>query len=156
MKKTNKQILLIGYGNPGRQDDGLGPALAERLESFNIEGVEIDSDYQLTVEHAYDIAKKDIVIFADATVEDIDDFYFRPLVVDQSESDLSFSTHSISPQAVLGLSINLFEAKTTAYLLGIRGYEFSQIKEGLSEAAKVNLDNATLFISQCLQTKTFQ
>ena len=27
-----KKILIYGYGNPGRQDDGLGTMLVERLE----------------------------------------------------------------------------------------------------------------------------
>ncbi|WP_022948171.1 homospermidine synthase [Methylohalobius crimeensis] len=33
------KVLVLGYGNPGRGDDGLGPALVERLESrFESEG----------------------------------------------------------------------------------------------------------------------
>ena len=28
------KIVVIGYGNPGRLDDGLGPALAEAKENF--------------------------------------------------------------------------------------------------------------------------
>ena len=28
------KVLIIGYGNPGRLDDGLGPALAERFQGL--------------------------------------------------------------------------------------------------------------------------
>ena len=27
-------ILIYGYGNPGRQDDGLGPTLVDALETW--------------------------------------------------------------------------------------------------------------------------
>ncbi len=33
-----RRILLIGYGNPGRGDDGLGPLLAARIEALAIPG----------------------------------------------------------------------------------------------------------------------
>ena len=46
------RILVIGYGNPGRLDDGLGPAVASAMEEFNLPGVSVDSNYQLTVEDA--------------------------------------------------------------------------------------------------------
>lgn len=155
MNVNRPRILMIAYGNPGRQDDGLGPLLAERLERLNISGVDIDSDYQLTVEHALDISQADIVIFVDATMEDIEPYYFRPLYFDASDADLSFSTHSISPQAVLKLSNELFQSKVTAYVLGIRGYEFSQIAEGLSCSAIENLNKAEAFITPLLQSGDF-
>jgi len=59
-------VLVIGYGNPGRRDDGLGPALAERLQELRLPGVDVDADYQLTVEDAAAAAEHDVVVFADA------------------------------------------------------------------------------------------
>ena len=41
--------LVIGFGNPGRLDDGLGPALAARFEAKGLDDVVVDADYQLTV-----------------------------------------------------------------------------------------------------------
>jgi hydrogenase maturation protease len=29
------RVLVIGYGNPGRQDDGLGPAAAAEIEKLD-------------------------------------------------------------------------------------------------------------------------
>ena len=66
---TDKRILLIGYGNPGRADDGLGPALADRIEALDLPGLTVESDYQLSIEHAALAAGHDIVIFADADGE---------------------------------------------------------------------------------------
>ena len=60
---SESKTLFIGYGNPGRLDDGLGPAMAEAVEKLNLPGVVTDSDYQLTVEDAAEVAKYDLVIF---------------------------------------------------------------------------------------------
>ena len=51
-RKAPRKVLLIGYGNPGRLDDGLGPALAAAVEKLAIPGVTVDADYQLNVEDA--------------------------------------------------------------------------------------------------------
>ena len=131
-------MLILAYGNPGRRDDGLGPALAESLESLALPGVTIDSDYQLTVEHAAAIAEHDFVIFVDADASGPEPFSFGripPAVGD--DPSLTFSSHSISPQGVLALAVELFGARVPGYLLGIRGYEFNEFGEGLSARAEI-------------------
>ena len=65
----NHKVLLIGYGNPAREDDGLGPAAAQAIEKLGIEGVSVDSNYQLTVEDAASAAHHDVVVFVDATTQ---------------------------------------------------------------------------------------
>jgi len=67
MSQQIDDIWLVGFGNPGRCDDGLGPALAEATERLSLPGVTVESDYQLTVEDAAEAAKHEIVLFADAT-----------------------------------------------------------------------------------------
>lgn len=152
MSKIDK-ILLIGYGNPGRLDDGLGPELVEMLEKVNLPGVTVDANYQLTVEDASDIAENDVVIFADASLNGSEPFSFSEI---QPRKALSFSSHSIEPEAVLDLAYDLFKAKTKGYTLGIRGYEFNEFGSKLSEKAKKNLDQAFEFIKKVLIEKDFE
>ena len=147
-----KKILLIGYGNPGRLDDGLGPALAAAVEALAIPGVTVDADYQLTVEDAAEVARHDVVVFADADVSGPETFSFRRI---EPVAALSFSSHSVQPPAVLGLAHELFGAQTMGYLLGIRGYAFNAFGETLSERARVNLAEALRFITQVLRSRTF-
>ncbi|UCH80202.1 MAG: hydrogenase maturation protease [Nitrospiraceae bacterium] len=137
------KILIIGYGNPARCDDGLGPALAAKLEVSSIRGITVESDYQLTVEDAHDVAKHDIVIFADAAIRGKEPFSFHEIL---PQSPMSFSTHSVSPEAVLSFAQNMFHSRVRAYMLGIRGYEFNRFKERLSEDAERNLEEAFAFI----------
>jgi DNA-binding response OmpR family regulator len=68
------RVLVIGYGNPGRLDDGLGPALAETLQRLDLPGVTVDADYQLTAEDGlrkYKDIKPDVVI-VDLMMEEVD------------------------------------------------------------------------------------
>jgi len=141
---------VIGYGNPGRLDDGLGPALAERLARRRIPGVTVDADYQLTVEDAAAVAAHGAVVFADASVDGAEPFFFR--AVEPAGAGPSFSSHSVEPAEVLGMARALFGARTRGYALGIRGYAFDEFGERLSERAEANLAAALRFLAPRLRT----
>lgn len=149
LRLMTKRTIVIGYGNPGRLDDGLGPALAERLERLAVPNVNVDSDYQLTVEDAALIADYDAVVFADASVNGPEPFSFA--VVKPTEGDLSFSSHSIEPSAVVGMAHALFNVSTRAYALGIRGYTFNDFGEALSPKALHNLEQAVRFLEGAIR-----
>ena len=146
-------ILVIGYGNPGRLDDGLGPALARQLEAACPPGVTVESDYQLTVEDAATAARHEVVIFADADASGPAPFRFRPVRVGDARG--GFSTHAVEPEQVLGLARELFAAGTKGYTLGIRGYEFRRFGERLSPGARANLAAAVEFLLGLLRTRRF-
>ncbi len=146
------KVLVIGYGNPGRLDDGLGPALAEALAARAIPGLTVDADYQLVVEDAAAVAAFDVVIFADAAVEGREPFGFRPV---EPGGELSFSSHSCEPEAVMAMAQRLFQANTRGYALGIRGYTFNEFGEGLSAAARDNLEAALAFVDGVIRNELF-
>lgn len=140
---NEKKILLIGYGNPGRLDDGLGPAFAREAEQFAPRELTVDSDYQLNVEDADAAAKHDIVVFADADTSGVEPFWIK--TIHAGPPQVSFSSHSMSPEGVLALARDLFHATPKAYLLGIRGYEFNEFGQALSPEAQANLSAAVEF-----------
>ena len=127
---------LIGYGNPGRGDDGLGPAFATRMAERGLSGVTVSTDYQLTVDHALRIAEAGRVVFVDALMRS--DAPFRFAAVRPAPTH-DLSSHSLSPAAVLALAATLYDAHPEAYVLGISGVEFGEVKEGLSAKAERNL-----------------
>jgi hydrogenase maturation protease len=135
-------VLLIGFGNCGRGDDGLGPAFAERIESAGLPGVEIDIDYQLTVDHALAVAGADMVIFADALMDAGEPFDFAAI---RPAASASLSSHSLTPAAVLALAGTLYQKHPDAFVLGIVGKDFGEVKEGLSGEARRNLGLAEAF-----------
>ena len=130
-------IRLIGYGNPGRGDDGLGPALAYRMA--DVAGLAVTTEYQLTVDHALLISDAEMVIFADALLHADVPFTFTQATPSTSHD---VTSHSLSPQAVLALCNTLYGHAPEAYVLGIAGHEFGEVKEGLSPLAQSNLSFA--------------
>ncbi|VGO20887.1 hydrogenase maturation protease [Pontiella sulfatireligans] len=139
------KILIIGYGNPGRLDDGLGPAFAERARALELSGVAVESNYQLNVEDADLISKYEVVVFADASVDAAEPFEFQPL--EKKAPMVGFSSHSITAGSLLGLAEELFGATPAAYTMAIRGYDFNEFGEVLSERALANLDAALEFFA---------
>lgn len=144
------QILIYGYGNPGRQDDGLGIAFTQKLEDWasknQIAGVGFDRNYQLNIEDAATIATKDLVIFADASKEEIQDFCLSKV---NSSCEVAFTTHAASPGYLVQLCKELFQKEPPVFLLHIRGYEWA-FQEGLSKRAKENLDQAVVYMQTLL------
>jgi hydrogenase maturation protease len=149
-----ERLLVLGYGNPGRLDDGLGVALAEALECEGLDGVTVEADYQLTVEDAEAVARHDAVVFVDACVDGPAPFTFRA-VEPEAEMSVGFSSHHLEPPAVLALARDLFGAVVPAYTLGIRGYAFDAFGEGLSAGARGNLAAAADFLLPVLRERRF-
>jgi hydrogenase maturation protease len=145
-------VLLIGYGNPGRLDDGLGPALADAIEAMNLSGVTVDSNYQLSVEDADAISRHDFVLFVDASVSGREPFSLDRV---DPRKEVSFSSHSISPEALMDMANNMLKGNTQGYILGIRGYEFNEFGECLSSKATHNLSEAVRFVEKVLSDKQF-
>jgi hydrogenase maturation protease len=145
------RILVYGYGNPGRQDDGLAAALVESLEAWaaaqGLTGIAFESNYQLNVEDAETISHQDLVIFADASQEDIEDFCLTRV---EGEGELSFTTHAASPDYVFKLCQDLFDRHPTVLLLHIKGYAWD-FREGLSDRALENLQRAVTFMKSLLK-----
>jgi hydrogenase maturation protease len=151
MSEPPPRILVIGYGNPGRRDDGLGPALAARLQALNLPGVTVENDYQLSIEHAEVVARYDVVVFADAARDVPGDgpFYLSPLT--PAPDARSFS-HSLSPQAVLELAAQCFGARPRGWLLGIRPADLDSFGEGISPQGQENLSSALAALQQAIET----
>lgn len=140
------EILIFGYGNPGRGDDALGPLLLERLETCLDDdsrrlagGIELLTDFQLQVEHALDLVGRRLVLFADAHLSCPPPWVLRPL---RTAATPSYSTHALSPESVLSVYRQTQGGEPPpCFLLGIRGERF-ELGEGLSETAGVCLESA--------------
>lgn len=138
--------LIFGWGNPGRGDDALGPLFVERFTTLAARhpewgGVECVTDFQLQVEHALDLQGRSRVLFVDASLDAP-----APCSLARIEAarDASFTTHAMSPQAVLKVFADIDEGEPPpCWLLAIRGERF-ELGEPLGEAAKENLKAALL------------
>ncbi len=139
---------MIGYGNPGRQDDGLGPACARRVAALALPGVRAETGYQLTVEDALTLTEFDRAVFVDAALHGDAPFFVAPVRPDEG---CAVGSHSLSPEAVVTLANTLYAAEIDAYVIGIRGYRFGEFEEALSPGAMANLDHAVAYIKEWLR-----
>ena len=152
------KVLLYGFGNPARGDDGLGPALAAAIEELAIPNITVDANYQLTVEDAADIAGYDAVVFADAATQGPPPFWFSRIddsTIELAGRAIGWTSHSVSPVQVVALARGMFASKVVAYTLGIRGYEFADLDEALSSPAIDNLTEAVTFARKALVERHF-
>jgi hydrogenase maturation protease len=117
-------LLVFGWGNASRGDDALGPMFIERLRASLVPdaGVDCLDDYQLQVEHALDLVGRERVLFVDASRLCEAPFEVLPL---RAAQDASFSTHRLSPQALLQVFRQVQGAEPPpSTLLAIRGEQF--------------------------------
>jgi hydrogenase maturation protease len=145
------RVLVFTWGNPSRGDDALGPELARRLEvlvrSAGRVNVEILTDFQLQPEHAADLLARDLVLFADASLRSRAPYSFTRV---RSATDASFTTHAMSPAAVLAAFAAAFGSEPPpAWLLEIRGDAF-ELGEPIGPYAADNLDAAVVFAEALL------
>jgi hydrogenase maturation protease len=146
-----KKVLVYGYGNPGRQDDALGIIMTDNIikwiDENEISSIEVDQNYQLNIEDASKIMDFDLVIFVDASVENIDSYKLEEVTPDMKTE---FSMHSVSPSFVFGLCREISDASPKVYQLHIKGHEFEFMKE-MSHAARENLIRAENYLKTFLQ-----
>jgi len=149
-----KPILIFGYGNLSRGDDALGPLLLEALEQkIDLSDIEILNDFQLQIEHALDLENRELVLFIDASVSCNTAFNFSKL---EALRDKSYSTHAMSPSAVLQVYQSIKkQAPPASYLLSIQGLSF-ELGEKPTEQANNNLQLATQFAEDLLKNKNIK
>lgn len=146
------KVLVYGYGNPGRQDDALGNEMVEKIKEWatknHFTNIETESNYQLNVEDAELISKKDVVVFVDASQEDIHEFKFKHL--EPSAEKVEFSMHAVSPEYVLHVCKDLFGKTPKSCQMAIKGYAW-EFQEGLTDNARLNLEQAFQYLTRRLE-----
>jgi len=144
MKKSDS--IIIGIGNSGRQDDGLGWMFLDFLDEQKT-NFDIEYRYQLQIEDADLISNYDKVIFVDATKEDTEEgFYLKPC---QPSEAYGFSTHALNPETILYLSQKLYNHNPDASVFAIQGYDW-ELKIGLSNKGNINLEKAKKYFKDTI------
>ena len=144
MKNTNHNFdLIIGVGNSGRSDDGLGWAFLDKLKD------KVDSEiiyrYQLNIEDSELISHHQKVLIVDAQADETQNgWHFAKAL---AKDIVDFSTHSLSPEYILFLCNEIYQKNPQVYILGIQGYDW-ELHIGLSDRAKKNLFGAIQFFAK--------
>jgi len=135
------RTLLIGYGNPDREDDGVAwhilralvikmglPAPTSYEDEFP-QNAQVDFAFylQLTPEMAEDIAQYERVCFVDAHTGQIPELV--RIIPVESEFQRSPFTHHLTAQSLVSMCETLYQKKPEAALLSIRGFRFLFTRE---------------------------
>jgi hydrogenase maturation protease len=143
-------VLVFGYGNPSRGDDALGPLIIEQLDALRrldrLQGVDVLTDFQLQVEHVMDLIDRELVIFVDAAMAQVEPFRWIEV---EPEVDASWSTHSLSPGALAGVYQHLYGPLPRIRLLSVGGERF-ELGAELSAVAASNLQAASAALLEAL------
>lgn len=146
--------IIIGYGNPDRQDDGAAwhvlAGLAKRLgrkvpqwpdEVFDLsnENPDLLFNLQLTPELADTISHYERVCFVDAHTgsvpHDLNITALQPLF------QTSPFTHHMTPETCLTLAETIYHARPESLLVSVRGYQFG-FSHDLSEKTRALVNQA--------------
>ena len=138
MRDTRDNIIVIGIGNNGRCDDGLGWAFAEVVEDSFPE-VEVVYRYQLQIEDAEMISHYQRVIFVDSSLENFSEGYNWKKLLPSAMS--GFTSHALEPAVILSLCENIYDYRPDAYQLGISGKQW-ELNTSLSKVGMFNLRSA--------------
>ena len=110
---------MIGIGNKGRNDDGLGWEFAEKIEQQQLPNTVCEYRYQLQIEDAHLIGQYETVFFVDASHQPI----AKGFEITESKlvNHFYFSSHSQSPETILYLAKELFQKEPIAFTIAIAG-----------------------------------
>jgi hydrogenase maturation protease len=154
-------ILVIGYGNALRRDDGAGPALAVEVAAYlSRKGIQVRliSASQLVPEMAIVIAEEEpaIVLFVDTFMDTFVDRAARepssgiqimPIGPETASPTLG---HQLGPAMVLTIAALLYESHPRAWLVTIPGVDFAH-GEGFSEGVEKLLQDVPVLGDRLIQ-----
>jgi hydrogenase maturation protease len=110
------ELLVIGYGNTLRGDDGVGPRVAETVEALGLPGVRTFTCQQLSPEQAEMISRAERVVFVDAAVDAPQEVQLRPLAPGDTTQLMA---HAADPRTMLALAREVFGHAPQAWWLTI-------------------------------------
>lgn len=134
----NRELLVIGYGNTLRGDDGVGPRVAEAVGALRLPGVRTLICQQLAPEHAEPISLADAVVFVDAAVDAAKGVQLRPL---EPGASSQLMAHAADPRTMLALARDVFGHAPKAWWLTIPAVQM-EFGEDLSPETKRGMNDA--------------
>ena len=114
------QVLVIGYGNPLREDDGIGWTAVSEIAKWQIANcnLRVEQAHQLLPELADPISKVDVVIFVDASVKGEPGQITRQ-AIKPTIGLLTAFTHHLDPAGLLTYAGALYDHVPRAYLFTV-------------------------------------
>lgn len=148
----NRRVLILGIGNPIRQDDGLGLYCIDLMKNSRSEGKSKLVDYmavhQLDVIHSEIFARYSLLILIDADALNGPESV-RIEEIEPEAKGHPFTSHIGSVSDILALTRRLHGTSPKTYLVAVRGASF-EVGEGLSPTALHNAVEAVAAVESLI------
>jgi hydrogenase maturation protease len=136
---TRVRILVIGYGNTLRRDDGVGREVAAAASSWGVPGLKSLEVQQLTPELAEPLSSTELAVFVDARLaaggETVEVAGVEPAA---SRPSLA---HAGDAAGLLAMAQAIYGRQPRAWLVTVAGTDFS-LGTGLSPSARRGVHEA--------------
>jgi hydrogenase maturation protease len=144
--RLRDRLLVIGYGNTLRSDDGVGPKVAEAVAALALPGVQTLECALLTPELTEPVSRAETVVFVDAAVDAPREVQLRPLAPAESSQII---THAATPAILLAVARDVFGHVPRAWWLTIPAEEMG-IGEEFSALTRRGFETALREIRKLL------
>ncbi len=143
--------LVIGYGNPLRQDDGAGWAVVDALEQYcpNLRVKSLKA-HQLTPELIIEFQGMSLVVFVDACVSIMSGMVVTWELTPIAVADRGF-THHCKPEHMLHQARELYGARPRGVMVTI-GAERLEFGDDLSPTVQQAVSRAARSIKSLIET----
>jgi hydrogenase maturation protease len=144
-----ERILIIGYGNPYRGDDGIGFHAAEQFASLNQDReVTVLARQELQPELAEVISRVDFVIFLDAATQGTPGTVRTDELAPRAQGTGLFS-HELTPETLLAAAKILYGRCPEGVLVSVAGGDFG-ISSRMSAEVSAALPNVFARLSEII------
>jgi len=152
MSHNSIRCLILACGNTLREDDGVGPFLAEWAEERwrGDSRVRILCDHQWTPEMVEEVAQAESVIFVDCAT-DSEPGVVRTKVAEPAGHDSKIGTHHLEAGQLLALSQQFYGAMPRNSLLLSVGAGSLELREGFSDVMQAALPEASRILEESVQ-----
>ncbi|MCR4433105.1 MAG: hydrogenase maturation protease [Caldiserica bacterium] len=132
----------MAYGNPYRQDDGIGHYVVQKAE-ISAQKLFLQ---ELSLDLLEELALCDYAVFVDAALEG-EEVRVREIF---PENKPSFLSHHLLPEQFLFWLEELYHRRPRAFLLSLRGYNFD-FGEGLSPEALASAEKGIKILENLIK-----
>ncbi len=146
------RCLILACGNTLREDDGVGPFLAQWAEEHwrDDPRVRVLCDQQWTPEMVEEVAQAESVIFVDCAT-DCEAGLVRTMPVEPAGENSKIGTHHLDAGQLLALSMQLYGTMPRSSLLLTVGAASLELREGFSEAVHNALPGASKMLDDAVR-----
>jgi hydrogenase maturation protease len=122
---TSVRVLVVGYGNPLRGDDGIGWHAAQVLAvDPRLEGTRVLTQQQLVPELAEDISRASLVVLVDATAGSHPGTVTVRRIGPRPVTPTTWS-HHLDPETLAGLAEALYGSAPPIVLVSVAAGSFA-------------------------------